>query len=719
MTKNNTDFSKIAIDDFEKVKAAKIMWIEVAEKLRNPIYRSQYSKLLEKDAERMGLHKESYVRSSIRSLEIDSEQTKSSLPPFRLIEIYNDIKNRNPDFDINVPDDIYFKNIAFQDFEKIKAAKITWVEVAEKLNNPFYKESYIQLLREEAYENNLNREDYVNSSIEQLKNASFQIVNRLSKDQLKELYNDIISRNPDFNIKLPERGLSEHDRLNIDLESIEKDNIKYLEAKEDLYKHLNNKITDIEIAEKLNSDLEYKIAFTRYLEKDFYDKNRIGIDAKSYAEQRISAINLSLRYEHKEVKEPEGFYSQEKVTKVDDNWIDNQKETVSDDEPSSILDILNKMKATPDHNGDVVYSLDDHIAFTDKGQSIQFSSENPTDDEIIAAILLAKEKYHNSFALTGPKDYQERVMKIMVDNNITVNLLNKNQAKIFAKMQENANETPNNKENANETPNNKENTNETPNNKENTNETPNNKENTNEIPNNKENTNEIPNNSNDKSDFSNIEKSDQPSSSTVNSNRGEPDMNQQNTNTDQKNQDYDNGNKKILALRGAVRNEDGTFTQNVLLWKSENEKGLSGRIVTPDGVTHQVKADIISRKDGKSNFLAIKVKSPQEGEGKPPYIDWGYANAVNSRKDSKEVYFDEVIFNLQKLKQYAGLILKARVTDKVSDQLHKDLGFIEKRQTRPKFEQAAKTENSDSVSNDESNTPKESKKTRKTRKASV
>lgn len=546
MAQNDTDYGQIAmtaITDFEKIKGSKITWIEVAEKLRNPVYRSQYVKLLEDEAEKHGLNKEVHVQSSIASIELASNQTKLSLSPSKLIDIYNEIEDKD-NFGINVPDDIYFKNIAIQE--------------------------------------------------------------------------------------------------------IEKNNLKYIEAKGDLEKHLNNKITDPEIAEKLNSDLEYKIAFTRYLEKDFYDKKRIGIDAKTYAEQRIASINMSLLYDHKVIKDHEGFYAQEKSSKIDDDWINNKKKSVNNDESNPILDILNKMKATPTQNGEVVYSLDDHYAFTDKGQSIQFSSNSPTDDEIIAAILLAKEKYHNSFSLTGPKDYQDRVMKIMIDNNITINFLDKKQSAIFAEMQEKT-------------------------------------------------TNKTTNNSvNNESDFSNFEKSEQPS---FDSDRGEPDMDQQNTNSANTNanvaQHHDNDNKKILAVRGVVRNEDGSFTNNVLLWKAPNEKGLSGKITTPDGVEHQVKADIIPRADGKSNFLAIKVKSPQEGEGKPPYVDWGYANAVNSRKDSKSVYFDEIIFNLQKLQQYAGLVLRGRVTDKVSDELHKNLGFIDKKQTRPKFEEAANNENHD------------------------
>lgn len=680
MAFSENDFSKVAIDDFEKIKASKITWIEVAEKLKNPSYYAQYVKLLEDEAVQRGLNKEVHIQSSLNFLELSSSQAKSSLSPSNLIEIYNDIKNRNPDFNIDVPEDIYFKEIALQDFNKVKAAKITWVEVAEKLNNPFYKESFVQLLQKEAYDNNLNKDDYVNSSIEQYENIISQTVNSLNKDQLKELYSDIISRNPDFNIKLPEKAFSQIDKLNFDLESIEKDNPKYIEAKEDLAKHINNKISDPEIAEKLNSDLEYKIAFTRYLEKDFYDKKRIGIDAKTYAEQRIASINMSLLYDHKEVKDQEGFYAQEKASKVDDDWIDIQKKSVNNDESNPILDILNKMKATPSSNGEVVYSLDGNYAFTDKGQSIQFSSNSPSDDEIIAAILLAKEKYHNSFALTGPQEYQDRVMKIMIDNNITINFLNKDQANKFEEMKEKiSNKTTNNS-----------------------------------------------NNIDNEANFSD-EKSEQPSFDTVDSDRGELNMDQQNNtaaNVDQQNTDAANNqheNKKLLAVRGVVRNEDGSFTNTVLLWKDENEKNLSGKITTPDGVVHQVKADIIPRTDGKANFLAIKVRSPQEGEGKPPYVDWGYANAVNSRKDNKAVYFDEIVFNLQKLKQYEGLILKARVTDKVPEQLHKDLGFIDKKQIRPKFEETAKNEakNEAKTDNHENASPENSTKARKTRRASA
>ncbi len=657
----NIDFAKIASDDFEKIKNAKITWIEVNEKLKQPDYRAHYIKLLENEAEKMNMNKDVHVSMTLSSLEQSSRQVKSTLSPNELINIYEDINKRNPEFGIGVPDDIYYKNIAQQDFEKLKNSKITWLEVGEKLNNPHYKESYIELLEKEADKYNYNREDHVKSSIELIEVATYQAKQRTNKNNLRELYNDIISRNPDFEIKIPEDIMSEKDKINNQLESIEKNNSTYTEAKEDFEKHLNNKISDIEIAEKLNSNLEYKMAFTRYLEKDFHDKKRIGVDAKSYAEERITSINLSLLYKGKKLNDQEGFYAEEKSDKISDDWI-KRKNIDNENNSNSTLDILKKMKATPNNNGDVAYSIGDNPAFTDKGQSIQFSSSKPSDEEILAAVLLAREKYHNSFALTGPKDYQERVMKIMLDNNINVNFLDKNQAKKFAEMQA-------------------------------------------------ETTNKFSPNPN--VGFSGDAKHpDQPLSDLNTVDRGEVNMDQNNTDKEKVSQDAP---KKILAVKGVVRNDDGSFTQNVLLWKDPNEKGLSGKIITPDGVTHQVKADIVARNDGKSNFLAIKVKSPQ-GDGNTPYVDWGYANAVNSRKDNKEVYFDEIIFNLQKLKQYDNLILKARVGEKVSDELHKELGFNDKKQTRPKFENKAENnlEAPTPAADSSPDTPKKSRKARNT-----
>ncbi len=636
-TQNRTesvDFNKIAISDFEKVKNFEVTWIEISEKLKQQNYHYYFVKLLENEAEKLGINKEVHVAMSLNSLELSSKQAKSRLSPYKLLEIYDDINKRNPAFNIDVPDDIYYKKIALEDFDKLKNSKITWIEVAEKLNNELYKEHYVNLLKREAYDNKIDENYYVNTSLENIQNSLSQTVKSLSRDQLFELYNDIISRNTQFDIKMPAKAMSKHDKLNIELESIEQSNNTYIEAREDLKKHLNNKITDLEIAEKLNNNLEYKTAFTRYLEKDFYDNKRIGFNEKSYAEERIHSINLSLLYSQKKLNNNEGLFSQEKAEEIDSNdWIEKQKNILksnnqNEKELNSTLNILNRMQASPQQNGDVIYSIENVDSFVDRGQSIQFLSKDAiSDNDIIGAILLAKEKYHNSFSLTGPSDYKKRVMQLMLDNNIVVNFTNKDQEKMFAEMKiANANN----------------------------------------------------NNSKDQ-----VSKQDQQNSTLS----GDPNMESENT------------NKKILAVRGAIRNDNSEYTQNVLLWKTENSNSLSGKIITPDGISHQVKADIVPRKDGKPNFLVIKVKHEDENKNSS-YVDWGYANAVNSRKDSKSVYFDELIFNLQKLKEYDGLILKARVTDKVSDEFHKELGFSEQRKERPKRQQHNDDKNKADISAD-------------------
>ena len=820
------DFGKIASEDFEKVKNAKITWVEVAEKLKQPVYYSHYVKLLEEEAERMRLNKEVYVSMSLSSFEQSIQQIKSTISPSELIEIYNDIDKRNPQFGINIPDSIYhdyYKEIARQDFEKISNSKITWLEVGEKLNNIYYKENYIKLLEEEAERMGLNKEVHVSMSLGSFEQSIQQIKSTISPSELTEIYNDIILRNPQFEIKMPDMGevakvqqvtkepevdevvkeseLSRKDKINIKLESIEKHNPIYVEAKEDLEKHLNNEIADIEIAEKLNSNLEYKIAFIRYLEKDFYDKDRIGIDAKSYIEERINSINLSLLHKGKKLNDQEGFYAEEKVDKISDNWIKQHQQKLKDkDESDPILDILNKLKALPNSNGDVVYSLNGNDAFIDKGQSIQFSSNQPSDDEIIAGVLLAKEKYHDLFALVGPKDYQKRVMQIMIDNKIEANFFNKKQAEMFAEMKALSNSLnskvgftgkvsseqaqpeqaqpeqaqpgqPQPEQPQPEQPQPgqaqpgqaqlgqaqlgqyeqeqyeqsteyleceqayaKYLEGEQPEQAQPRQYEQEQREQSTEYleceqayakyleGENKQNfSDSYVSSEKEKYSLSNIGDLNMAQNNAYNqkpiyqqpnaNNTYQPIVNQ-NSNSDQQG----NKEKKVLALKGIVAGNNGDYIQNVLLWTSQNDKSLSGKIITPDGLTHLVKADIVPRENGKPNFLAIKVQVEQ-GDGKAPYIDWGYANAVNSRKDNKAVYYDEVVFNLQKLKQYGGLILRARVGDKVSDELHKALGFVEPRQPRPENKSSDKAENKSSV--DDANSPvvNDEKRTRRTRKA--
>ncbi|CAG9260978.1 hypothetical protein BDI4_660043 [Burkholderia diffusa] len=137
-----------------------------------------------------------------------------------------------------------------------------------------------------------------------------------------------------------------------------------------------------------------------------------------------------------------------------------------------------------------------------------------------------------------------------------------------------------------------------------------------------------------------------------------------------------------LILRGVRRLDNGEFDTTALLFKGKGDY-LQGFIKVGDE-KRQVLAHIGERMPDpetgvtKPNYL--KLVTPI-GEGDD--ITWstiGHGNAVNRRADNKEVFFDEVLFNVD------NQIIKTKLTKNVDDTLHKRLGFVEARKERPKFD---------------------------------
>ncbi|MBA6106013.1 LPD7 domain-containing protein [Pseudomonas monteilii] len=131
-------------------------------------------------------------------------------------------------------------------------------------------------------------------------------------------------------------------------------------------------------------------------------------------------------------------------------------------------------------------------------------------------------------------------------------------------------------------------------------------------------------------------------------------------------------------LRGVVKVGDD-YDTNVLLFKGKGDY-LQG-FVKVDGVKHQVIAHVNERKPNpetgeiKPNFIKLS-KSVGEGEN-TKWEEIGFGNALNKRNDGKPVYFDDVLFNI------GGKTVGARVTKYVDEEMHRKLGFVEKRVPRP------------------------------------
>jgi len=149
--------------------------------------------------------------------------------------------------------------------------------------------------------------------------------------------------------------------------------------------------------------------------------------------------------------------------------------------------------------------------------------------------------------------------------------------------------------------------------------------------------------------------------------------------------------KATLVLRGVKKQPQGNdYDTTVLLFKGEGNH-LQGHVLLPNGEKKFVVAHINERKpdpvtgEVKPNFLSIS-EAHQVGD-KTKWVEVGHGNAINSRKDGKDVYFDEVLLNVQ------GNLLNCRVGKNCPDDVHRQLGFQQDRIERPAREARTATTN--------------------------
>jgi hypothetical protein len=87
--------------------------------------------------------------------------------------------------------------------------------------------------------------------------------------------------------------------------------------------------------------------------------------------------------------------------------------------PVSAASILERITYKTQSDGSVLYSLDGRPAFVDHGDQILMSGDADQDEQaIVAALLVAKEKYGGAFELTGDMEFKRRTIEIMIKYKI-------------------------------------------------------------------------------------------------------------------------------------------------------------------------------------------------------------------------------------------------------------------------------------------------------------
>lgn len=94
----------------------------------------------------------------------------------------------------------------------------------------------------------------------------------------------------------------------------------------------------------------------------------------------------------------------------------------------AISKILENVTYKPQKDGSVLYLVSERPAFVDHGQQLVMAAKANEDEEaILAAVLLAKEKYGGSLEVTGSEAFQRRAIEVMLKHNIDVTLKNPQQ----------------------------------------------------------------------------------------------------------------------------------------------------------------------------------------------------------------------------------------------------------------------------------------------------
>ncbi|QII71611.1 LPD7 domain-containing protein [Apibacter sp. B2966] len=78
----------------------------------------------------------------------------------------------------------------------------------------------------------------------------------------------------------------------------------------------------------------------------------------------------------------------------------------------NFYEIFEKLSSKITNKGWVIYSLEGKgEIFTDQHDYIKFHSSNTEEEALLATLLFAKEKFHNSFEITGTEEFQKKLWK--------------------------------------------------------------------------------------------------------------------------------------------------------------------------------------------------------------------------------------------------------------------------------------------------------------------
>lgn len=179
-----------------------------------------------------------------------------------------------------------------------------------------------------------------------------------------------------------------------------------------------------EMLQKVNTEIA--ILVTKVYAEDTESKKSLNVhksDARNQALATPQSINPVIASDKKFVLN--GFTS----TSLTPSSAPREEENIPSLPPEQVVSkVLESVTHQALNDGSVLYLVNNRRAFIDHGEQILMESQADNDEEaILAAVLLAKEKYRGAFELTGTEEFKRRAIEIMLKHNVDVRLKNPQQ----------------------------------------------------------------------------------------------------------------------------------------------------------------------------------------------------------------------------------------------------------------------------------------------------
>lgn len=180
-----------------------------------------------------------------------------------------------------------------------------------------------------------------------------------------------------------------------------------------------------------------------------------------------------------------------------------------------------------------------------------------------------------------------------------------------------------------------------------------------------------------------------------------------------------NKEKAELVLKSVSRIPNtNDYIDNLVMFKKD-ENTLYGYLRMPGeakaetavmGFINQRKPD---PKTGELKPSFVLLRTPSKEDNKTKWNDVGFINPLNHRKDGKDIYFDQLLVNIQH--EGKTVVYSARTAKNLDPKLHEALGFLKPAIPRQNFADKSEAKPASEASKAETPDPEASAKRKRSK----